>query len=181
LISIRPLTADLWPAFEALFGKAGASNGCWCMYWRLGADYHKRDRALNKRDFRRLVKKGPPPGLLAFEGEKAIGWCQITPRQELHWLTKSRKPIDAKPIWAISCFYIHRDYRKQKVSEKLIDAAVAFARKAKAPAVEAYPIDTGAPKTTHNLYTGVAKSFARAGFVEIARPQPHRPSMRLKL
>ena len=33
---IRPLTPDLWPALEDLFGKGGASNGCWCMYWRLG-------------------------------------------------------------------------------------------------------------------------------------------------
>jgi hypothetical protein len=24
-------------ALEVLFGKGGASNGCWCMYWRIGA------------------------------------------------------------------------------------------------------------------------------------------------
>ena len=28
---IRPLTPDLWPALEDLFGKDGASNGCWCI------------------------------------------------------------------------------------------------------------------------------------------------------
>jgi hypothetical protein len=30
MIRIRPLTPDRWPAFEALFGRSGASNGCWC-------------------------------------------------------------------------------------------------------------------------------------------------------
>jgi hypothetical protein len=34
-LAILPLTPDLWPALEDLFGKWGASNGCWCMYWRI--------------------------------------------------------------------------------------------------------------------------------------------------
>ncbi len=36
--ALRPLTPDLWPALQDLFGKSGASNGCWCMYWRLEGD-----------------------------------------------------------------------------------------------------------------------------------------------
>jgi hypothetical protein len=34
--TVHPLTSEHWPALEDLFGRAGASNGCWCMYWRLG-------------------------------------------------------------------------------------------------------------------------------------------------
>jgi hypothetical protein len=29
-ITIRPLTPDLWPAIEDLFGENGAVGGCWC-------------------------------------------------------------------------------------------------------------------------------------------------------
>ncbi len=47
-LTIHPFTPDLWPAFEELFGKGGASNGCWCMYWRIGSAYHKRERAENR-------------------------------------------------------------------------------------------------------------------------------------
>jgi hypothetical protein len=36
-LTIRPLTPDLWPALEDLFGKDGACNGCWCMYGRIGS------------------------------------------------------------------------------------------------------------------------------------------------
>ena len=43
-LTIRPLTPDLWPALEDLFGKNGACNGCWCMYWRIGSAYRKRPR-----------------------------------------------------------------------------------------------------------------------------------------
>ncbi len=30
-----PLTPELWPALERLFGAHGACGGCWCMWWRV--------------------------------------------------------------------------------------------------------------------------------------------------
>ena len=38
------------------------------MYWRIGSAYYKRPREKNKAAFREIVKRGPPPGLLAFDG-----------------------------------------------------------------------------------------------------------------
>src|SRR5436853_7908272 len=87
---IRPLTPDLWPQLEELFGPVGACNGCWCMYWRIGGAYTKRPRDENRKAFRTVVKKGPPPGLLAFEGAKAVGWIQVTPRTSLPGLEHGR-------------------------------------------------------------------------------------------
>jgi len=76
-LTIRPLTPDLWPALEDLFGENGACYGCWCMYWRIGSQYRKRPREKNKAAFREVVKRRPPPGLLAFNGDRAVGWCQL--------------------------------------------------------------------------------------------------------
>jgi hypothetical protein len=103
-LTIRPLTPDLWPALEDLFGKGGASNGCWCMYSRIGSEYHKREREKNRRAFRKIVKHGPPPGLLAFDGERAVGWCQLTPRDDLPWLNRARpfQRVDDVPVWSQS-------------------------------------------------------------------------------
>jgi GNAT superfamily N-acetyltransferase len=179
-LTIRPLTPDLWPALEDLFGKAGASNGCWCMYWRIGSAYGKRPREKNRADFRRVVKRGPPPGLLAFDGDRAVGWCQLTPRAALPYLDSRRllAPVDEVPVWSVSCFYVRRGYRNRGVASALIAAAVKVARRARAPALEAYPIDTDQPTSTSNLYTGTASTFARAGFETVARRAPHRPIMR---
>lgn len=179
-LTIRPLTPDLWPALEDLFGRSGASNGCWCMYWRLGPAYRERPREKNKAALRTLVKRGPPPGLLAFDGGVAVGWCQLTPRAALPWLDRARllQPVDEAPVWSLSCFYVRRGYRRRGVTAALIAAAVKAAKQAKAPALEAYPVDTGAPKSTSNLYTGTASTFARAGFRTVARRAPHRPIMR---
>src|SRR5262249_19095901 len=139
-LRIRPLTPDLWPALEDLFGKWGASNGCWCMYWRIGSEYHKREHEKNRIAFRKIVKRGPAPGLLAFDGDLAVGWCQITPRENLDWLQHSRifKQVDDLPVWSISCFYVRRGYRKKGVMSALITAALKAAKQANAAAVEAY-------------------------------------------
>jgi GNAT superfamily N-acetyltransferase len=182
-MTIRPLTPDLWPAFEDLFGAHGASNGCWCMYWRIGSAYSRRPRTQNKAAFRTIVKRGPPPGLVAFDGDLAVGWCQMTPRDELPRLEHSRllKRVDDVPVWSLSCFYVRKGYRRQGVMTALIAAAVKAAKRARAPALEAYPVDTDQPTSSSNLYTGTAAVFARAGFRTVASRAPYRPIMRHEL
>jgi GNAT superfamily N-acetyltransferase len=180
-LDIRPLTADLWPALEDLFGKNGACNGCWCMYWRIGAADRKRPREKNRAAFRKIVRSGPPPGLLAFDGDVAVGWCQLTPRSALPWLDhESRlKRLDQVPVWALSCFYVRIGYRKRGVTSALIAAALKAAKRAKAPQLEAYPLD--AAKTPSASGTGYASTFARAGFKTVACHFPPRPIMRHEL
>ena len=177
---VRPLTPELWPALEDLFGKSGACNGCWCMYWRIGSVYHQRARDKNRLAFRRIVKHGPPPGLLAFDGEKAVGWCQLTPRDVLPWLDHSRllRRVDEIPVWSLSCFYVRRSHRRQGVVSVLIAAAVKAAPLAGAPALEAYPVDRDRRNGTSSDFTGTASTFARAGFKTVTQHATHRPIMR---
>src|SRR6516162_4457054 len=182
-LTIRPLTAEQWPALEDLFGKAGASNGCWCMYWRIGPRYRDRPGADNKRDLERLAASGPPPGLLAFDGGIAVGWCELAPRADLGWLARTRylQPVDDLPVWSIPCFYVRRTHRGRGVTDALIAAAISAASAAGAPALEAYPVDIAVPGHTRNLFPGIASTFARHGFGVVARHKPDRPVMRRPL
>jgi GNAT superfamily N-acetyltransferase len=182
-LAFSPLTAEQWPALEDLFGRPGASNGCWCMYWRIGPRYRDRPREENKRDLEQRARSGPPPGLLAFDGDVAVGWCEVAPRADLDWLAQNRyfRPVDDLPVWSISCFYVRRTNRRQGVMGALIEAAVAVAAEAGAPLVEAYPVDTAVPGHTRNLFLGVASAFAERGFHVVARRQPDRPIMRKDL
>ena len=177
-LTIRPLTPDLWPDLEDLFGPLGACNGCWCMYWRIGADYKRRPREDNKAAFRETVEEGPPPGLLAFDGKLAVGWCQVTPRDALPLIDGAwrLRRVDDKPVWSLSCLYVRKGFRRRGVTGALISAALDMARKAGAPALEAYPFDaTLSPSATG---TGYASTFARLGFKTVARRTPPRPIMR---
>jgi GNAT superfamily N-acetyltransferase len=177
-LTIRPLTPDLWPALVDLFGKNGACGGCWCMYWRIGSAYRTRARARNKTAFREVVRRGPPPGLLAFDGDVAVGWCQLTPRDALPWLDRTWRlaRVDALRVWSLSCFYVRKGYRKRGVTSALIAVALKAARRARAPALEAYPLE--AELTPSASGTGFASTFARAGFKTVARHVPPRPIMR---
>src|SRR5579864_7793603 len=180
-LSIRRLTPDLWPALEDLFGERGACNGCWCMYWRIGSAYHKRPKENNKAAFREIVNQGPPPGLIAFDGEVPVAWCQLTPRDRLPWLDRvwRLKRVDDLPVWSISCFYVRKGYRRRGVTSALITAAVNTAQTAGAPALEAYPLD--GELTGSASWTGYASTFVRAGFKIVARRTPARPIMRRDL
>src|SRR5258708_5840764 len=177
-LKIRPLTPELWPALEDLFGTRGACNGCWCMYWRIGAAYRERPGSENKSSFKEIVKHGPPPGLIAFVGDRAVGWCQLTPRDALPWLDRTwrLKRVDDQPVWSLSCFYVRIGYRKKGVTSALIAAAEKAAWRPPAPALEAYPRDAG--KTPSVSGTGSATPSARAGLKTVACHTPPRPIMR---
>src|SRR5687767_2624946 len=104
-LTIRPLTPDLWPALQDLFTDSPVCTRCWCMYWRIGSAYRSRPGAKNKAAFRELVKRGPPPGLLAFHGKTPVGWCQLTPRDALPFIDRTWRlqRIDDAPVWSLSC------------------------------------------------------------------------------
>jgi GNAT superfamily N-acetyltransferase len=180
-LTIRPLTPDQWPALEDLFGEHGACNGCWCMYWRIGSAYRQRPREENKAAFREVVRNGPPPGLLAFDGDVAVGWCQLTPCDALPWLDRTwrLKRVDDVPVWSLSCFYMRKGYRKRGVTSTLIAEALKVAKSAGAPALEAYPLD--ASLTPSASGTGYVSTFERAGFKIVARHAPPRPIVRYDL
>ncbi len=177
-LTIRPLTPDLWPALENLFADSAVCSRCWCMGQRIGSAYRRRPPARNQAAFREVVKRGPPPGLLAFDADVAVGWCQLTPRDAVRHLDRSwrLRRVDDLPVWSISCFYVRKSHRRRGVTSALIRAALAAARRARAPALEAYPLDRDlTPSATS---TGVLTTFARAGFKTIARHVPPRPIMR---
>ncbi|TIW21592.1 MAG: GNAT family N-acetyltransferase, partial [Mesorhizobium sp.] len=75
-----------------LFGKQGACYGCWCTHFRLAPAVRRaNDKQRNKDHIKARIEAGPPPGLLAFEDGKAVGWMQIGPRADVpEW----NSPID---------------------------------------------------------------------------------------
>lgn len=177
----HPLTPDRWPDLEKLFGERGACAGCWCMWWRLPrAQWIKQKGESNRRAFQQLVSNGAVAGVLAYRGPEPIGWCAVAPRSEYVRLSKARtlKPVDEKPVWSITCFFVARPWRRRGVTVRLLDAAVALARKHGGAIVEGYPVDPKKDQPDAFVYTGLASAFREAGFVEVARRSSSRPIMR---
>jgi hypothetical protein len=174
-------TAERWRDLADLFGRAGASNGCWCQYWLLGPGYHRRYRALNKDALHRECVTGPElaPGLIAYRDECAVGWARVCPRSQLNWL--NQRFADRLPggddIWSLSCFYVPNRECGTGVMTVLISAATALARD-NCLTLEAYPVDPAAQSATRNRFTGVLVPFLRAGFTEVQRLTADRAVVR---
>jgi GNAT superfamily N-acetyltransferase len=151
------------------------------MYFRTRSSEQRRaTNATNKAAMRKIVKAGPPPGLLAYVDGEPAGWVSLDPREKFPHLEYSRKykRIDDKPVWTVVCFVIGAEYRRQGLSEKLLDAAVKYARKNGARIVEAYPIEPRNELTGFAGFTGIQSVFERSGFVEAGRTGNGRAVMR---
>jgi GNAT superfamily N-acetyltransferase len=144
------------------------------------ADYNSQKGEGNKKAFRNLLKKRSP-GVIAYAGHKAVGWCAIAPREEYIRLETSRilKPVDDKKVWSVSCFFITKDYRRKGLSVPLLKAAAGFAIDNGATIIEGYPTDpTQGRMADAFAWTGIAATFQRAGFKEVERRSQGRPIMR---
>lgn len=156
------------------------------MYWlKRHADFEANKGRQNKRAMKKLVTAGTVPGILAYQREKPVGWCAVGPRDGYIRLETSRilKPADDQPVWSIVCLFIAKEHRRQGLSERLLQAATAFAKKNKARIVEGYPRDlTGRkPQPDPFVWTGLVQSYEKVGFEEVLRRSPGRPIMRYYL
>ncbi|WP_242339399.1 MULTISPECIES: GNAT family N-acetyltransferase [Anaeromyxobacter] len=183
-LEIHPATPARFADLERLFGPRGACAGCWCMWWRVPrAEFEAGKGEGNRRALAAYVAAGHVAGLLAYDGAVPVGWVAVEPRAAYPRLARSRNlaPVDARPVWSITCFFVARSHRRRGVTRALVEAAAAHARAHGAPAIEAYPVDSSARLGDAFLYTGAASTFEALGFEEVARRSPTRPVVRLEL
>jgi GNAT superfamily N-acetyltransferase len=190
-IRTAPLTAERWPDLETVFGGGRGDCGrCWCMYWRLPRrDFEAALGAGAQALFRARVEAGPPPGLLAYRDGDPVGWVQVGPRADVPGWNGPRRltapmadaQADDPRVWGISCFVARAGCRQQGIATALLTDAIDWARANGARLLDACPVETDANRPPTGLYHGVASTFRRAGFAEVARRRPDRPLMRLEL
>jgi GNAT superfamily N-acetyltransferase len=184
-LTIKPLTLNEWDDFEALFQEHGPQNGCWCMYWRIKrAECQRGFGEGNRLAFRAIVASGKIPGIIAYHADRAVAWCSIAPRQDYPVLERSRtlKRVDNQPVWSIVCFFVAKLYRRQGMTERLLLAALNYARTQGAQIVEAYPLRTEITKLLpYERYMGIQSTFERVGFGVVAQHSGRRPVMRCHL
>ena len=91
------------------------------------------------------------------------------------------KPVDDRPVWSIVCFFVDRDAPGRGLSNRMLRAAMDYARSSGARLIEAYPVDKDERSHADDMFFGARSMFDRAGFREVARRKPARPVMRKAL
>lgn len=152
------------------------------MWWRLKrSDFMNQRGERNREALKAIVTSGEVPGILAYSGKQPIGWCAVAPRERYAALRRSRllKPIDDKPVWSVTCFFVDKMFRRRGLTPALLAAAVEYVKKQGGRIVEGYPAEPSSGKAPDPFYyTGIPSAFRKAGFVEAAAPSPTRRVMR---
>jgi GNAT superfamily N-acetyltransferase len=177
-----PVTKSKWKDLEQLFGERGACGGCWCMSWRLkSSTFEQQKGEKNKRAMKKIVYNNEIPGIMAYFEKKPIGWCAFAPREKFIRLKDSRvlAPIDDEKVWSITCFFIHKNFRRKGISTELLKAVIKYCKKKKVKILEAYPqVPYSDNIPAAFAWTGIPSAFEKAGFKVVERRSPKRPIMR---
>lgn len=184
---VADATAERWDDVAAVLRTRGDPSRCWCQWFRLRRpDFDATRVAQRRAALQEQVAAPVPPGVLAYDDAGVpSGWCAVAPRADYPRLAASRVAAgtgDEDGLWAVTCFVVRTDARRQGLATVLLDGAVDLARRHGARLVEAYPVDTAVrPASTSELYHGPLSIFLRAGFTEVGtRRSPARPVVRLR-
>ena len=181
-LTVRPLTpARMDDLGKILAGSWG--SGCWCIFPRLNRALEKKlpgpgtATQRRRRAMTALAGRRRAPGLVAYLDREPAGWIAVAPRAEFVRVDTSRATprVDDTNVWAIPCITVRRKARGQGVAVALIRAAVAYAARCGAPAVEAYPRAGGARVYDDFAFFGTEPLFRKAGFRVIRGPVPGLP------
>ncbi|TMC25482.1 MAG: GNAT family N-acetyltransferase [Chloroflexi bacterium] len=188
-ILIRPVTPARILDFELLMRSNAITASCWDIFpRRLNADgaarrkywTSKRVRAAegNRRDAVALVRSGRPFGLIAYDAKEPVGFISAGPRAAYPRVDTSKVTprIDDVPVWVVPCLYVRRSHRDRGVTTALLRAAVDYAAKRGAPAVEGYPRSDDAPRVaSESAWFGTEAQFRRAGYRKVRGVRPDLP------
>ncbi len=190
-ITIAPATPDRFDDAQHTWQNGGDGGGCQCQWWTItNAEWQRSTRPERTQLFRDEVEAGPPPGLIAYVDGEPAGWVRVGPRTRQRRLERTKnfvahspEPWDDDSVWAVTCFVVRREHRGEGLNQRLLDAAIDYARESGARVVEAYPLDPeqGAKKGSSALFHGVLSTFLGAGFREVARPRADLAIVTLEL
>jgi GNAT superfamily N-acetyltransferase len=187
-MEIRPVTRDRFDDLADLFGTASVTRNCWCMYFLVSGRERRESWGPGSRARFEAFADGrdPPAGLLAYRDGEPVGWCAMGPRSRYAGALRSRvlrerDPGEDDQVWLLPCFFVRREARRTGLTRGLLTAAVEYARRHGATAVEGFPLSAGTRRAPADAYLGAEPVFAACGFTPVARPTEGRVVMRRDL
>ncbi len=173
--SVTPLTLELAPAWSELCRACG--SGCFCRYWHFEGTKNEwlarlaESPETNELEQRAALASGDASahGLVAFEGDLAVGWVKLAPRSTASKLRKVPvyRALDLGPdegVVSVACFLVRPTHRRRGVARALLVGSIAAAKRAGARALEAYPHCRSEALRDEELWLGPMSLFEAHGF-----------------
>lgn len=196
-LTIKPLTPELAADYLDFFDHRAFSDGspyypCYCCAFQMTKaqirkEFFERARAdgggteafrLAMRDYaEKMIGEGRLRGYLAFDGEKAVGWCNANDRA--NYVRTGEFDLDEVPedepasdggcgrVRSIVCFEIAPGWRGRGIASALLRRVCDDAGRDGYDAVEAYPVLRERREPLD--FTGPVGLYEKAGFVRVDR------------
>ncbi|MEK7467783.1 MAG: GNAT family N-acetyltransferase [Planctomycetota bacterium] len=144
-------------------------GGCWCMYWHFqgtNEEWGRADKAkLREQKCDRIALQGDT-GMLLYEDQTPIGWCQFGLRKNFPKLVEKLKPPPGPDdLWCINCFLMASEKRRQGHARVLLAISLEHLKRMGVKEVEAYP-KAGAHEDGE-VWMGPERLFLDAGFTAV--------------
>ncbi len=181
-IEVRPLTPAMREQYLAYFdGPAFCDNPvwsrCYCLSYHLdlppGGDFDERSGVLNRAERAAQIDRGEASGVLAFAGDRIVGWCNASPRTTLPVLDKTPgfECDDRDNTGSIVCYVIAPRYRGQGIARRLLEGAESMMRGRGMRWLEAFPPKDA--RTDAGSYHGRLSLYVDAGFEQVREAARH--------
>ncbi len=147
------------------FHAAGYCNWCFCAAWTVPSweDWGERTSDQNRAVRAAMFDTARYDGFLAYDGAgQAVGWLQCAP---LAWFPKLYQQMHRTPepgVYALGCFLVAPDSRRQGVARALLAGALEWLDGADAVACEAFP--RRGVSGEGEVWTGPESLLVAAGF-----------------
>jgi GNAT superfamily N-acetyltransferase len=164
-VTIVPMQAEHRAAFFALHSEANGCGWCRCVAWWVESWDGWGERTAEENTCLReaLFDRGQYDGYLAFAGERAVGWCQVGPRDRLEKLVGQFGLTRDPDVYAVTCFLVAPSHRRQGLTRRLLASVLDDLRTRGVQRVEAFP-KRGDDLEAGELWTGPRAVFEAAGF-----------------
>jgi GNAT superfamily N-acetyltransferase len=140
-------------------------GACYCMFYPRGGrsneNWGQEHWQENREDQLRRIQDGKTTGMLAYAGEKVVGWCNATARANLPGLATGDEGIVS-----VVCFVISPPYRGHGVATRLLQGVISTFTDQGFRRLEAYPVREA--KDEARAFHGTLDLFSRFGFETVS-------------
>jgi GNAT superfamily N-acetyltransferase len=183
-VRVAPLTRETFAAWSALVDACGCT--CFCRYWHftggkndwLARGFERPQESRDEQLARVAEESDEAKGLVAFEGEVAVGWMKLAPRAVLGKLRRQGvyRGLDLGSddgVWSVGCFLVHPEHRRHGVARALVQAADAHVRAWGGRVIEAYPHRAGYALRDEEAWMGPEGLLVECGYVATHEDGPY--------
>src|SRR5262249_3706498 len=186
-LRVAPANQVAFDDVQSVFGDRAPAARCQCQRYRLrpGESFGKQPVEERQHRLREQAGCGDPDaptcGLVAWLEDELVGWCAVGPRSDLDglkrvfsvpWKGRDEDPDDPA-IWAVTCLYIRKGFRRRGIASALLIAAGGPARGRGAHGLGGCQIRRKAG-TRGELRVGRVPLLEEAGFRRVSAPTPRR-------